>query len=101
MAATAITDRTNHEGGPLAATTTAEATTTDKASRVTGTVRWFSHKGFGFIDRHGGGDVYVHHSGIVGSGFRTLATGAVVQFSVRQTRRGPEAVDVVVIEDPD
>jgi cold shock protein len=85
----------------LAASTTAEATTTDMTSRVTGTVRWFSHKGFGFIDRHGSGDVYVHHTGIVGSGFRTLATDVVVQFSVRQTRRGPEAVDVVVIEDPD
>ena len=83
----------------MAAGTTAEATTTDVTSRVTGTVRWFSHKGFGFIDRHGGGDVYVHHSAIMGSGFRTLSADAVVKFSVRQTRRGPEAVDVVVIDD--
>ena len=83
----------------MAAGTTAEATTTDLTSRVTGTVRWFSHKGFGFIDRHGGGDVYVHHSAIMGSGFQTLSADAVVKFSVRQTRRGPEAVDVVVIDD--
>lgn len=83
----------------MAASTTAEATTTDVTSRVTGTVRWFSHKGFGFIDQHGGGDVYVHHSAITGSGFRTLSTDAVVRFSVRQTRRGPEAVDVVVTDD--
>jgi cold shock protein len=83
----------------VTATTTAEATTTDAPTRVTGTVRWFSHKGFGFIGRHGGGDVYVHHSEIAGAGFRTLATDAEVQFSIRQTRRGPEAVDVVVVGD--
>jgi CspA family cold shock protein len=76
----------------MTTTTTAAADT-----RVAGSVQWFSDKGFGFIGRHGGGDVYVHHSGIVGSGFRTLATGAEVVFTVRQTRRGPEAVDVVVI----
>jgi cold shock protein len=81
----------------VTATTTAEATTIHAATRVRGTVRWFSHKGFGFIDRHGGGDVYVHHSAIVGAGFRTLAADAEVEFSLRQTRRGPEAVDVTVV----
>jgi CspA family cold shock protein len=81
----------------VTATTTAEVTTASTTTRVTGTVRWFSHKGFGFIDRHGGGDVYVHHSAIVGAGFRTLAADAEVEFTVRQTRRGPEAVDVRVV----
>jgi CspA family cold shock protein len=81
----------------VTATTTAGATTTAAATRARGTVRWFSHKGFGFIDRHGGGDVYVHHSAIVGAGFRTLAADAEVEFSLRQTRRGPEAVDVTVV----
>jgi CspA family cold shock protein len=83
----------------MTATPTAEATATNAAERVTGTVQWFSHKGFGFIRRHdGGGEIYVHHSQIVGSGFRTLSTDAVVELSVRQTRRGPEAVDVVAVE---
>lgn len=66
-------------------------------TRLTGTVRWFSHKGFGFIDRHDGGDVYVHYSGIAGAGFRTLDDGAHVTFDVIATPRGPEAVDVVVL----
>jgi CspA family cold shock protein len=83
----------------MTATTTAQPAATDAMQRVTGTVQWFSHKGFGFIRRHGGDEIYVHHSQIVGSGFRTLSTDAVVEFSVRQTRRGPEAVDVVAIDD--
>lgn len=77
---------------------TAPTADTGTTARVAGTVRWFSHKGFGFIDRHDGGDVYVHHSGIAGAGFRTLATGAQVHFTIRQTPRGPEAVDVVTVE---
>jgi cold shock protein len=81
----------------VTATTTAGTTTIDTTVRVTGTVRWFSHKGFGFIDRHGDDDVYVHHSEIAGPGFRTLAAEAEVEFSVRHTRRGPEAVDVIVV----
>ena len=71
---------------------------TGAPARVTGTVRWFSHKGFGFIERHDGGDVYVHHSGIAGTGFRTLSADAQVRFTVRETDRGPEAVDVVVVD---
>lgn len=82
----------------MTAITTADTAGTDAPARVTGTVRWFSHKGFGFIDRHDGGDVYVHHSGITGTGFRTLSANAEVQFGVRETSRGPEAVDVVVVD---
>lgn len=81
----------------MTAVTPADAAGTEAPARVTGTVRWFSHKGFGFIDRRDGGDVYVHHSGITGTGFRTLSADAEVQFSVRETARGPEAVDVVVV----
>lgn len=65
------------------------------AARVHGTVRWFSHKGFGFIADDEGQDVYVHHSAIAGSGFRTLPTGASVTFRVAATVRGPEALDVM------
>lgn len=78
----------------MTAITTAPAAHT---TRVTGTVRWFSPKGFGFIDRTDGGDIYVHHSGIAGTGFTTLADGARVSFEVRQTARGPEAVGVVTL----
>lgn len=81
----------------MTAITTADTAGTEAPARVSGTVRWFSHKGFGFIDRHDGGDVYVHHSGITGTGFCTLSADAEVQFSVRETARGPEAVDVVVV----
>jgi cold shock protein len=70
----------------------------DAAVRVTGHVRWFSHKGFGYLATDGGRDIYVHHSAIVGSGFRTLPTDARVSFSIVQTRRGPEAVDVRIID---
>lgn len=67
--------------------------------RTTGMVRWFSAKGFGFIARRGGDDVYVHHSQIVGDGFRSLSAGRRVEFSVRGTRRGPEAVDVELVSE--
>jgi cold shock protein len=82
----------------MTATTTAEARDIN-AAHVTGTVQWFSHKGFGFIRRHDGEDIYVHHSGIAGNGFRTLLRDTRVRFSVRHTPRGPEAVNVVVIDD--
>lgn len=82
----------------MAATTTVTPSD-DLAVRLHGTVRWFSHKGFGFIACDDGDDVYVHHSAIVGSGFRTLPTGARVHFWARQTRRGPEAADVVLCHD--
>lgn len=65
-------------------------------AREDGTVRWFSPKGFGFIADDDGRDIYVHHSAIVGDGFRTLPAGATVRFRVMSTARGPEAVDVVI-----
>lgn len=77
----------------------AAKTAHDAAIRVTGRVRWFSHKGFGYLATDAGRDVYVHHSAIVGSGFRTLPTDARVSFAVVATRRGPEAADVSIIDD--
>jgi len=64
---------------------------------ATGTVKWFNdQKGYGFITPdEGGKDVFVHHSSIVGEGFKTLAEGAKVEFEVAQGQKGPEAKNVV------
>ena len=66
---------------------------------ATGTVKWFSdEKGYGFITPEGGGkDLFVHHSKIAGSGFKSLSEGAKVQFEASEGAKGPEASDVVVI----
>jgi len=65
------------------------------SERKTGTVKWFSdQKGFGFLEQEGGDDVFVHHSAIVAEGFRTLAEGDRVEFSIEQGQKGPAAVDV-------
>ena len=60
-----------------------------------GTVKWFSdEKGYGFISREGGEDVFVHFSGISGEGFRSLAEGQQVEFEVTQGKKGPQATNV-------
>ncbi|MEP6893512.1 MAG: cold-shock protein [Gaiellaceae bacterium] len=66
---------------------------------ATGTVKWFNEtKGYGFIaPDEGSKDLFVHHSGIAGDGFKTLAEGARVSFEQRQGTKGPEATDVSVI----
>lgn len=65
---------------------------------ATGTVKWFDdRKGYGFIEQEGGPDVFVHHSGIEGVGFKTLNEGERVSFDVEQGRKGPAAVNVKVI----
>ncbi len=64
-------------------------------NRETGTVKWFNEqKGYGFIARDSGGDVFVHYSSIAGQGFRTLEEGERVEFKVEPGRKGPAAVDV-------
>ena len=65
-------------------------------ARLTGTVKWFNDaKGFGFISREGGPDVFVHFSAIQGSGFKTLAEGDRVEFEIEQGQKGPQAANVV------
>jgi CspA family cold shock protein len=63
--------------------------------RTTGTVKWFNaQKGFGFIEREGAPDVFVHHSEIQGDGYRELAEGERVTFVVTQGQKGPQASQV-------
>jgi len=60
-----------------------------------GTVKWFNDKkGYGFISRASGDDVFVHHSAILAEGFRTLAEGDQVEFEVKQDPKGQAAVNV-------
>ncbi len=62
---------------------------------TTGTVKWFNEtKGFGFIEQEKGPDVFVHYSAINDSGFKSLAEGQKVQFTVTQGQKGPQAENV-------
>lgn len=69
------------------------------AEREFGTVKWFnSTKGFGFIERSNGEDIFVHYSMINGDGYRSLNEGQRVEFTVGEGQKGPQAQDVVVAE---
>jgi CspA family cold shock protein len=68
------------------------------SERVKGTVKWFNGaKGFGFIEREEGDDVFVHYSAIRGEGFRNLEEGQSVEFELQQDPKGWRAADVVVV----
>lgn len=68
------------------------------AERETGSIKWFDNaKGFGFIVRESGDDVFVHFSSIRGEGYRSLEEGQQVEFEVVQGQKGPQAQDVVAL----
>jgi CspA family cold shock protein len=67
-------------------------------SNATGKVKWFDEKkGFGFIERSDGTDVFVHFRAVTGTGFKTLMEGQEVEFEVEQGQKGPQAVNVKVV----
>ena len=64
-------------------------------TEVQGTVKWFNNsKGYGFIGRDDGPDVFVHYSAIAGDGYRTLQEGDIVEFEIVQGPKGPQAANV-------
>ena len=68
------------------------------SERQSGTVKWFNDaKGFGFIERQDGEDVFVHFRSIQGEGYRTLKQGAQVEFGLSETEKGIQAEDVAEI----
>jgi CspA family cold shock protein len=72
------------------------------SERVTGTVKWFStEKGYGFIQREQGSDVFVHYSAIQGGGFRTLNEGQRVEFTVESNPKGAQAANVTILDAPE
>lgn len=68
------------------------------SERIIGTVKWFnSSKGYGFLSRENGEDVFVHYSAIEAEGFRKLEEGQRVEFSVEDTPKGPQATNVILL----
>ncbi len=68
------------------------------AERIQGTVKWFNaSKGFGFIAREGGKDVFVHFSALKMEGYKTLNEGDKVEFAIEDSAKGPQAADVVKV----
>lgn len=66
------------------------------SERITGSVKWFNNtKGYGFISQPNGPDVFVHHTAIQGQGYRSLAEGQQVEFSIEKGPKGLQAAQVV------
>jgi CspA family cold shock protein len=74
------------------------AASRNRTMRITGKVKWFNNaKGYGFIERDGGSDVFVHYSAIQGDGFRSLEEGQAVEFEIVDGPKGPQAGNVTKI----
>ena len=68
------------------------------SDKITGTVKWFNEdKGFGFIQREGGPDVFAHYTAITGEGYKSLAEGHSVEFEVVDGQKGPQAANIVAV----
>ncbi|MGD8813061.1 MAG: cold shock domain-containing protein [Anaerolineales bacterium] len=68
------------------------------SERVVGTVKWFnSGKGYGFIERDEGDDIFVHYSAILGDGYRNLEEGQRVEFSIEESPKGLQAAGVTIL----
>ncbi|HJN94609.1 MAG: cold-shock protein [Gammaproteobacteria bacterium] len=68
------------------------------SNRIAGTVKWFNeNKGFGFIERENGPDVFAHFSAIESSGYKTLAEGQRVEFVVTDGQKGPQAENIIAV----
>ena len=68
------------------------------SDKITGTVKWFDEqKGFGFIQREGGKDVFAHFSSIESAGYKSLAEGQRVEFVVTDGQKGPQAENIVAL----
>jgi CspA family cold shock protein len=68
------------------------------SEKETGTVKWFNDaKGYGFIEREGGEDVFVHHTAIIAEGFKSLSENQRVEFNVEQGDKGLQATNVIAI----
>jgi cold shock protein len=81
-----------------AISTDTRRSSTKMNERVTGTVKWFNaSKGYGFLERQGGPDVFVHFTAIQTDGFRTLQEGQRVEFNIENGPKGLQAANVVVV----
>ena len=68
------------------------------SEKISGTVKWFNeNKGFGFIEREGGPDVFAHFSAIQSAGYKTLAEGQRVEFIVTDGQKGPQAEQIIAL----
>jgi CspA family cold shock protein len=88
------------DAGVLNSSTSVAAADTDttRMARIKGTVKWFNDaKGFGFLAREGGPDVFVHFSAIQSNGFKSLAEGDAVEFEIVDGQKGPQASDVQTV----
>ena len=71
---------------------------TKQVERIKGTVKWFNNaKGYGFLGREGGADVFIHYSAITSEGYKSLQEGDQVEFEIVQGQKGPQAANVTKV----